>query len=819
MKRIDRAFSAFREICVFIEAHSEVLQSEADTRLQLIDRILIEVLGWKHETIHTEPHTDDGYIDYLLTSGGRNVFVVEAKRASADLVATKSRDFACYKVGGPALGSARPGITQAMRYCFAKAVPFAAITNGISWIGFRALRTDGVPPVDGMAVTFPTLDAIGSRFAGFYDLFSSEGILSRLYNVYLDREEGSALSGGEPLHSVTPDRDIYMMPKSELARDLDHVFQEFFKNINGDGDEELLEQCFVQTIESREADRNLEKITREVVNHVQLLQTGAGAGLRREIEATVATRRGQIVLIVGNKGAGKSTFIGRFFRLVLDRHIREQCLILRIQLEDNPGDVAGLQSWLTDRLIRAAEAELYGGRDPDYDELLGIFFDHYQRWATGEFKHLHDTDPNTFKIEFGRYIFERRQKDPFRYLTSVLRRAVKQRRVVPCIIFDNADNHPVHFQDAVFQYAYALFREVLSVVVVPITDRTIWRLSKAGALQSYSARVFYLPVPSTREVLEKRALFIKRKLEAGAGGGGEYFTSRGLRLTMANMPAFAACVEEAFIKTDFVSRRVGRLSNYDLRRSLQLSQQIITAPILKVEELVTAFFSQRVIRIQEMKITRALLSGNYNKFKHDAHDFVIDLFRTERDCSNSPLLRMSILRVLLDKEMVAGDPIGAYMPLEEIEHFLEAMGASTRPVMASVGELVNRRLIEPYEPNADDLTPTTRVAITPSGRMHLEMALGDSVYIEQMAQTTPVASEAIVRELRALNNGRMGPGEWLQYRSAFASYCLDQDRRLMRLPSHPAYGTQDSLRRDFEAKWCVAKPQSASVAQVTATRR
>src|SRR5262249_14328869 len=154
----------------------------------------------------------------------------------------------------------------------------------------------------------------------------------------------------------------------------------------------------------------------------------------------------------------------------LDRKTRERCLVLRINLAEASGSVDGLQEWLTHRLIDCAENELYDGRNPSYDDLVGIFFDHYQRWSTGEHKHLYDTDPDAFKIKFGDFISERRQRKPSEYLASLLKRAIRQRSVLPCLVFDNADNFPAPFQDAVFQYAYSIHHAVLSVVVVPITD-------------------------------------------------------------------------------------------------------------------------------------------------------------------------------------------------------------------------------------------------------------------------------------------------------------------------------------------------------------
>lgn len=801
MERIDAAKRAFDEIRDFARSNAEQIVSETDARFQLIDRLLVEVLGWRRDGVQTEPPTESGYIDYLLSSGGRSLFVVEAKRTGKSLVSTKLSDHRFYKVGGAALRDAQDGLAQAARYCSSKSVPYAALTNGLTWIGFRAVRVDGVEYSDGVAAVFPDLDAIDSRFAEFYDLFSLEGVRSRLYSVYLDREEGSALSSIDPLVSVVLPSEIYLMKKNDLARDMEQLFNEFFKTLTGDSDQELLAHCFVESPESHEADRSLEKITRELVNYVQTIRGEAGHELRREIETSFETKRGQVVLIVGNKGAGKTTFVDRFFKFKLDRTLRERCLVLKIDLAESPGSIDGLPEWLTDSLIDRSEQALYQGRSPSYDELQGIFFDHYQRWSTGEHKHLYETNIDAFKIKFGDFIADRRRDKPYAYLTSVLKRAVRQRSVVPCVIFDNADNFPAQFQDAVFQYAYALFRAVsLSVVVVPITDRTIWRLSKAGALQSYSAKTLYLPVPSTKSVLEKRVLFIKRKLGEGADRSRQYFTSRGLRITMENMPAFAACVEEAFIRTDYIARRIGALTNHDLRRGLELSQKIITAPILKIEELVSAYFARSDIRIQEKRIVQALLYGEYNKFKQEAHEYVLNLFALEVGCLNSPLLRLSILRLLMDRENAASDELGAYIPFEEIDHYMENMGAATRAVLAGVEEMVKHRLIEPYEPTAEDITPTTRLAVTTSGHMHFEMCFNDAVYLEQMALTTAIRSVTTIRSLREATGQKMGFAEWAAVRREFTDYCLSEDRQLLSCPTHPDYASQVQLRRELR-RW------------------
>lgn len=110
------------------------------------------------------------------------------------------------------------------------------------------------------------------------------------------------------------------------------------------------------------------------------------------------------------------------------------------------------------------------------------------------------------------------------------------------------------------------------------------------------------------------------------------------------------------------------------------------------------------------------------------------------------------------------------------------------------------RLVEPYDPNVDDLTPTTRLAITPSGHKHFEMAFNEPVYVEQMALTTAIRSDDVVRGVRALLDQKMGGAEWDSLRRRFANYCLEEDVQLMNFPTHSDYQSQRQLRREF-ARW------------------
>jgi energy-coupling factor transporter ATP-binding protein EcfA2 len=800
---VDTAFANLQKIAADVQKNIQTIETEQDARFQIIDLVLVEVLGWERAEIKQEPHTASGYVDYLVHHGNRNRLVVEAKRTRAPLLNSVSTTMQVYKLHGPSLKDAQEGIQQAARYCVEKGVPTAALTNGIAWIAFLGYRSDGLGADKTRAIVFPTLKAVEEHFAAFYDLFSKQGVLSKNNLIQIAKAEGVVIGHQEILTTPIKPIDIRLQQKSELAVNLERVFAEFFSDMSGDKNAEMVRACFVETPESQNADAHLEKITRELLSYVETISAASGGELIRDIQTAVETKRGEAVVIIGNKGAGKSTFIDRFFEMILDPVLRKKCLLIRIDISKSNGDSKTLPGWLTKRLREEIEGELYGGRTPEYDELMGIFFRDYQRWRDGEFKHLYVSDKNQFKIEFGRHLYKKIDDDEYEYVLNLLRHAIRSRLLMPCIVFDNADHFRPEFQDVVFQYGQAVLRTVLAFVISPITDRTVWQLSKSGALQSYATKSFYLPAPPTQIILQKRIEYIRMKTEGNEAQRAGFFLSKGIRVDVKNIRAFALCLEEIFVASDFLSRRIGGFVNYEIRRSLKLCHRIITSPSLRVEDLVAAFLVGGQPKIPRERMWLALLDGNYNYFSEGDSDFVLNVFKIRDDDITSPLAKIRVLRLLNDWSIRAGSPADAYMQVGDIERYFEPMGLSARTIAFCLADMMKYGLVERYDPSEDTLEMEQRVGITPNGVLHLEIALTDNVYIEQMALVTPVRFAQTAQDIRAAFQllGAATRERYQQVRNLFLRYCLEQDRTFLHVPDDTTYDGQKMVAQELQARW------------------
>lgn len=159
-------------------------RNEATTRLQLIDRLFFECLGWSKEEDVTleEPYGGD-YADYTFLAP-RQILIVEAKREGNYFDLPIGKDKLEYSLHSlmrdfPHLKAA---IEQVSGYCQSRGVPFAVVCNGHQIVAFVATRDDGLPPFDGKALVFPSLASMLDKFQDLWQILSKPGIeQKRLY--------------------------------------------------------------------------------------------------------------------------------------------------------------------------------------------------------------------------------------------------------------------------------------------------------------------------------------------------------------------------------------------------------------------------------------------------------------------------------------------------------------------------------------------------------------------------------------------------------------------------------------------------------------
>jgi len=109
---------------------------------------LTEFLGWPEYFIRREVPTHKGFMDCTFSPvGARPIVLIEAKREGVHFFIPARRRVSRYQLDGP-IAKYKPlyaAIEQAHEYAVDRVVRYAIVTNGYSWIVFRAVSDSESP--------------------------------------------------------------------------------------------------------------------------------------------------------------------------------------------------------------------------------------------------------------------------------------------------------------------------------------------------------------------------------------------------------------------------------------------------------------------------------------------------------------------------------------------------------------------------------------------------------------------------------------------------------------------------------------------------
>lgn len=801
LTNFDKSFEKIKAIFDDAGKNIENIVSEEDAKLQIINRVLVEALSWKHSDLQAETRHESGFSDYILSIKGAPGIVVEAKRiGKLEIGTVETRKMRHLKISGAGLSKIQKGIDQAYNYAAPNGLNLAVLTDGIVWVFFKTF-IPGENYKSKEAIIFPSFEAILNDYATFFELIAKETFEKKLYAPIFDSIHKSRGTLAAVLHSALPEDQIRISKKSSISFDLEGVFTAFFSRLTGEHDKDLLIECFVETRESRIADFSLEKMTANVLGNIAPVDRSVDTELANLIETNFEGEEGfaaggQTVFIVGPTGAGKTTFLDRFFRKTLPSTIRNRCVVTRVNCLDSTGSEDTVLSWLTEEIILSVEQENYDGGTPTYDDLQGLYFSQYQRRSKGVDAHLYSRDKAAFKEKFGEFLDKEVEQHRESYLKRMLTNSVKSRHRLPIFVVDNTDEFSAEFKRDVFQFIQALVRHTKHCIAIfPVTDKSAWSFSKTDIFGIYNSRSFFLPTPSPREVFRKRIDFLQKLLSSDIREEEKksYFSRKGIKISIKNLEAFAKVLEDIFVEHDYTSKTIGELTNYNIRRTLILSQRVITSSVFYIEDLIKSYFTGQLVATSFNKFMDALLKGNYEAYKATDNPEIFPIFQSDRKVAQSPLAKLRVLALLESAAHSARSIDERHLNVESIVAYFDAIGGEETSIDQALISLLEHGLIEPYDASSKNLAPKQLLAISFRGLAHLRLAINNGVFFYQMAITTGISDSDKAAKIASVHaNKKISFQERVgTVKEEFAKHLMSEDSK---------YFNQDTTLVHYESQ-------------------
>jgi hypothetical protein len=385
-------------------------RNEATTRLQVIDRLFLDCLAWSKDDITAEESYNGDYADYTFALT-RKILIVEAKKEGNyfDLPAGKTRiEYALTSLSRD-FPNVKSAVEQAASYCQQRGVPFGAIANGYQIIAFIANRSDGLPPLEGKALVFPSLDVMLKEFPTLWDALSKPGIEEKRIQALLI---GDLLPELPPKLSATISDYPGNKQRNILQTDLQIVSELVIEDLARARDLEarFLQECYCQS----------GALSQHALSSKAVLQARYSALFDSESPGPnvmpAVNKSGEIssdlladsfsrrpILLLGDVGVGKTTFIRHLINIEAAT-LFENALTLYIDLGSQATltEDEDIKLFIPEEITRQLRAEHEIDID-EYSFITGVYNLELQRFGKGIYSRIRETNPDLYvqkELEF-----------------------------------------------------------------------------------------------------------------------------------------------------------------------------------------------------------------------------------------------------------------------------------------------------------------------------------------------------------------------------------------------------------------------------------
>jgi hypothetical protein len=737
-----------REFEAFVSTEGEV--SEADTRAKVIDKVLVQVCGWPEDSIKREEHVEGGLIDYSLFLQKRRYLAVEAKKEGISFkfptTSSKSLKLCGALMTDKAIADA---ILQVRKYCDDGGIRYAIATNGYAWIVFRAIRED-MPWREGHARVFPSLDYVESHFTDFWNLLSFEAV----QRGSLDEEFGSSSRVSRKLNRVLDrlfNADLPLQ-RNRLHVQLRPIIQTIFEDIASQDPLEILQSCYVYAASLKIVAEDLDTVIRDTIpaflrkeGTEQVIQTADDAGtFGTAVRDALTHRAGQLYLVLGGIGCGKTTFMRRYQRAVGKSVLEDRTLWFHLDFLEAPPEPSTLESFAWKGVLEQLRTRYHEKAFETRKYIKRTFADKIE--IAAQTLRAYSLPAGGFDKVISPYL-EKWQGETTDYVPRLLRVIWNDRQVNLVIFMDNVDQLSPAYQAQVFLLAERITRNIGSITVLALREESYYTASLQKRLTAYTSRKFHIASPRFRKMIGARIRFALDILEKQEGPV-DHVLPAVIGVDRAAIADFLKIIETSiFEQNRNIARFIEALCFGNKRLALDMFTGFLTSGATDVDKMLTIYRRSGAYFVAFHEFVKSVMLGERRYYK-DRASMILNLFDCGSEKNSSHFTSIRIIRALLGQR---GEWNREGQGFTEIAHLIsisEDIFDNREDVLRCLDRLVTRQLVEANTKSTESVSGASHVRVTSAGWYYSRYLVKSFAYLDLVLQDTPLNNWSVAQCLR-----------------------------------------------------------------------
>jgi hypothetical protein len=747
---LERLAEIIKEFILFVESKGKA--SEADTRVKFIDRIIKEVCMWPESEISRENHVESGYTDYQIKVRNTPLVVVEAKREGMSFELPKGLASRSPKLNGAILTvpDVKNAINQVRQYCDDQGIKFAIATNGYTWIIFRAIRDD-MPWKEGRARVFPSISYIEEHFVEFWNLLSYQGICEGS----LDSEFGRITIASRKLLRVIDKLFNADLPlrRNRLNTQLQPLVKYIFEDIAAQDDLDLLRSCYVHTESLRIVAKDLKIVIDDAIPEIlaaeggkPLIQSDENAGeFGDAVEKAVREKKGELYLLLGGIGSGKTTFLKRYEKVLAKDLLEEKTYCFHLDFLQAPLDKQELEIYVWKAILDIIRSN-YDSEQIEEREYLKTIFKEKLKNLERTVLHGLRRNKEAYDKVINRYLLEW-QDTIEEYVPKLLRYASVMKKKTTVLIIDNVDQLDPDYQAQIFLLSQRVTRLAGCITVIALREESYYTPSIQNTFTAYTSHKFHIASPQFRKMIGNRIEYAIQGLEEkNAAPIGTVF--RGITFETQDICDFLRIVQFSLLEWSWrISRFIECICFGNMRSALQMFTTFLTSGATDVDKMLLIYRRDGAYNVAFHEFLKSVMLQDRAYYKEEQSP-LFNIFNCTSEKNASHFTSLRLLALLLEARSESNPEGRGYVELSRVVGFFGESFDNIRDLSATLDRLVNRQLIEVNTRSTKTVTGASHIRVTAAGWYYLTHLSRTFAYLDLVLQDTPLNDENLEHYLR-----------------------------------------------------------------------
>lgn len=457
----------------------------------------------------------------------------------------------------------------------------------------------------------------------------------------------------------------------------------------------------------------------------------------------------QVLLLIGNVGSGKTTFIDYLREVALPDDLIKKTTWLHINMNNAPISSEYIYDWLHEEIVIQLK-NIYRQRDFDsLEELEKVYSVELNTLKKGALKLL-DPESDGYKLRLADEII-RVQNNKQLTAKAFVRYLCAERGKLLVIVLDNCDKRVRDEQLLMFQASQWLQQQFRSLIILPLRDETYDNHRNEPPLDTaLKDLVFRIEPPLFQAVLTKRITLALSEMKGQKDLS--YTLPNGMRVEYpATEQAFylSTILRSIFEHNRFVRGIIVGLAGRDMRKAMEIFLEFCTSGHISEDEIFKIRAARGNYVLPYKVVAQVLLRRSRRFYDGDGeYSYIKNVFScVPEDAKPNYFTRLIILRWLEQRRKKKGSSgIVGYHQVKQLKSSLVPLGLAESVIHREIIFLLKSKCIIAEHLRLDIESDDDLIRIASAGFVHLDL-VSNIEYLAAIAEDTWFDDEKMASEI------------------------------------------------------------------------